>query len=519
MTRADQWKLGIVIVAVLVATYYLFPTYRFYQIDARERVLAAKGTPAADLREKAIPLGLDLQGGLHLVLEVDREALPPEQLEGAVDRAITILRNRIDEFGVAEPLIQKQGDDRVVVQLPGVADPTRAKALIGQTALLEFKLVRVPEEAQQVFATADAFLLAGGERGADTTTATRPLSGLFLTNYGSSVFVGETNLPRARQLVEAANQAMTRDSELAWGGEYRAEDGQNGRLLYVLKREPELTGGSVQNAVPQIGLDNANPSAWGVSLQLNAEAGSRFAQLTQANVGRLLAIVLDGEVQSAPRINERIPRGTASITGSFTPDEAKDLAVVLQAGSLPAPVRIIEERTVGPSLGKDSIRDGAKAALLATAAVVLFMAIYYQASGGLAIAAMILNVYLLLAVLAGLKATLTLPGIAGIALGVGMAVDANVLILERIREELRLGKSVRAAIDLGYDRAFRTILDANVTTLISSAFLFQFGTGPIRGFAVTLSVSLIVNMFTAVLFTRLVYDLITSRRTLSKLSI
>lgn len=518
MTRANQWKLGIVILALLVAAYYLYPTYQFYQLDAGERVTAAKGTATAKLRDRSIPLGLDLQGGLHIVLEVDREKLPADQVEGAVDRAIAILRNRIDEFGVAEPLIQKQGLDRIVVQLPGVADPARAKALIGQTALLEFKLVRVPEETQQIFTAADAYLLAHGYTGLDSTFRSRPLTELLRPGYAGSGFIPDADLARARELVTAANEGIPRESILAWGDEAQGEGGP-GRLLYVLKRAPELTGGSVANAIAQIGLDPTNPSAWGVSLQLNAQAGSQFAQLTQANVGRQLAIVLDGEAQSAPRINERIPRGTAQITGSFTPEEAKDLAVVLQAGSLPAPVRIIEERTVGPSLGRDSIRDGAKACLVGTAAVIIFMVIYYQASGALAIAGLILNVYFLLAILAGLQATLTLPGIAGIALGIGMAVDNNVLILERIREELRLGKSVRAAIGAGYDRAFRTILDSHVTTLISSAFLFQFGTGPIRGFAVTLSVGLIVNVVTAVFFTRLVYDLITSRRALSKLSI
>ena len=518
MTRADQWKLGIVTLALLVAAYYLYPTYQFYQLDPSDRVTALKGTAIADLRERAIPLGLDLQGGLHIVLEVDREKLSPDQLEGAVDRAITILNNRIDEFGVAEPIVQKQGLDRIVVQLPGVADPTRAKALIGQTALLEFKLVRVPEETQQVFVAADAYLVARGYTGLDSTFRSQPLTELLRPGYAGSGFVLEQDLGRGRELVTVANEGIPRESILSWGDDAQGEGG-DGRLLYVLKRTPELTGGSVANAVAQIGLEQTNPSAWGVSLQLNAQAGSQFAQLTQANVGRQLAIVLDGEVQSAPRINERIPRGTAQITGSFSPEEAKDLAVVLQAGSLPAPVRILEERTVGPSLGRDSIRDGAKAFLIGTVAVVLFMLVYYQASGGLAITALLLNVFLLLAVLAGLRATLTLPGIAGIALGVGMAVDANVLILERIREELRLGKSVRQAVDLGYDRAFRAILDSNVTTLISAAFLFQFGTGPIRGFAVTLSVSLIVNMFTAVLFTRLVYDMVLHRRTLSKLSI
>jgi protein-export membrane protein SecD len=522
MTRADQWKLGIVVLAILAATYYLFPSYQFYQYPQEQRVNDPPGTTVGDLREKAIPLGLDLQGGLHLVLEVDKDKLQPEEVEGAIDRATTIIRNRIDQFGVAEPVIQTQGNDRIVIQLPGVADPTRAKLLIGQTALLEFKLVRVAEEGQRVFNQANAFLqtrVARGQFDVDTVFAAVPLTSLFVLDFGYNGFILEKDIPRARALVAVADSGISSDTEFLWGGLEPLQTGELGRWLYVCASKAELSGGSVDSATPTVGLDQTNPGAWGISLQLNSQAGSKFAQLTQANVGRLLAIVLDGEIQSAPRINERIPRGTASITGSFTPSEAKDLAVVLEAGSLPAPVRIIEERTVGPSLGRDSIQDGTKAAIIGTILVVVFMLIYYQLSGGLAVIALLLNIYLLLALLAGFGATLTLPGIAGIILTVGMAVDANVLILERIREELRAGKTVRAAINNGYDRAFRTILDANVTTLISAGFLFQFGTGPIRGFAVTLSLGLIVNMFTAVLFTRLIYNLISHRRSLKKLSI
>jgi protein-export membrane protein SecD len=256
-----------------------------------------------------------------------------------------------------------------------------------------------------------------------------------------------------------------------------------------------------------------------VALKLTPRAASTFTQVTGANVGRQLAIVLDGVVNSAPSIRERIPSGTASISGRFTSDQAKDLAVVLEAGALPAPVHVIHETVVGASLGADSIKAGWKAAWVGTLAVIVFMLVYYRLSGLLAVAALLLNVLYLLACLVGVHATLTLPGIAGIVLTIGMSVDANVLILERIREELRNGRTIRTAIQMGYDRAFRTILDAHVTTLISAAFLFQFGTGPIRGFAVTLSLGLIANMFTAVLFTRMVYDLIQHKRTLSRLSI
>jgi preprotein translocase subunit SecD len=246
-------------------------------------------------------------------------------------------------------------------------------------------------------------------------------------------------------------------------------------------------------------------------MKLTPKGRADFSRVTGNNVGRNLAIVLDGVVSSAPNIHERIPSGSASITGSFDVSTARDLAIVLRAGALPAPVHIIDERTVGPSLGSDSIQEGIVAGMIGTALVVVFMAVYYQLSGLVAIVAMVLNIFYLVAAMAGFGATLTLPGLAGIVLTIGMSVDANVLIFERIREELRNQKSVRQSVQLGYDRAFRTILDAHVTTLISALFLFQFGTGPIKGFAVTLSIGLIANMFTAVVFTRMIFDFMLSR--------
>jgi preprotein translocase subunit SecD len=272
-----------------------------------------------------------------------------------------------------------------------------------------------------------------------------------------------------------------------------------------------MTGGSIAVAEAQVGLDQTNPGAWGVTMTLTPKGRADFARVTGNNVGRQLAIVLDGVVSSAPNIRERIPSGRASITGSFDAQSSRDLAIVLRAGALPAPVSIIDERTVGPSLGSDSIQEGITAGLIGTGMVVVFMAVYYQLSGLIAIVAMVLNIFYLVAAMAGFGATLTLPGIAGIVLTIGMSVDANVLIFERVREELRHKKSVRQSVQLGYDRAFRTILDAHVTTLISALFLFQFGTGPIKGFAVTLTIGLIANMFTAVVFTRMIFDFMLSR--------
>ncbi len=520
MPRNDLWKSLLVVGAVLMSLWTLWPSFQFYQLPREERISAVKDTPSARLRDKSIPLGLDLQGGMHLVLEVDRSKLPPEEAAGAVDRAIEVIRNRIDQFGVAEPVIQKQGEDRIVVQLPGLSDRERAIELIGQTALLEFKLVRNQDEAAALFTRLDAVLAArarAGQLQVDTALVDRAMSSLFLDFQGGGAFIAVADVPRANQLLAATGvDSLSRDSQLLWGTE-EAYASRTGRWLYAVKREPEMTGGSIANAIAN--PDDQNPGGWMVNMRLAGKGASDFARVTAANVNRQLAVVLDNTVRSAPRIDERIPGGEARISGSFDAKDAKDLEIVLKAGALPAPVSIGEERSVGPSLGQDSIDAGFKAAWIGTLLVIAFVILYYKGAGLIAIGALLLNILFTFAGLGALGATLTLPGIAGLVLTIGMAVDTNVLIFERIREELRNGKSVRSAIELGYDRAFRTILDAHVTTLISAMFLFQFGTGPIKGFAVTLSLGLIANMFTAVFFTRMIFDLITHRRTLSRLSI
>ena len=520
MPRLVSWKTLLTLGATLLSVWALVPTYQFYQLPREERLAPGKDTPAARLREKAIPLGLDLQGGMHLVLEVDRSKLPPEEAAGAVDRAIEVINNRVDQFGVAEPLIQKQGENRIVVQLPGLADRERALALIGQTALLEFKLVRGPDEATALFSRLDAQIAAlqRSQGIADSGIAGRPLSNTFLDFQGGGAFIAVADVPRVRAMLAsvATDSTFSRDTDLLWGAE-EGVAGRTGRWLYAVKREAEMQGGSVANAIAN--PDDQNPGRWMVNMRLAGRGAADFARVTAANVNRQLAIVLDSTVRSAPRIDERIPGGEARISGSFGAEDAKDLEIVLKAGALPAPVSIVEERSVGPSLGQDSIDAGIKATWIGTLFVIAFIVLYYRGSGLIAVAALVLNLLLLFAAMAGLRSTLTLPGIAGIVLTIGMAVDTNVLIFERIREELRSGKTVRSAIDLGYDRAFRTILDAHVTTLISALFLFQFGTGPIKGFAVTLSIGLLANMFTAVFFTRQIYDGITHRRTLTRLSI
>jgi preprotein translocase subunit SecD len=370
----------------------------------------------------------------------------------AVRQALETIRNRVDQFGVAEPAIQQQGENRILVQLPGIQDPDRAKALIGKTALLEFKLVdeRVAPE-------------------------------------------------------EAVKSGAPEGTEVVYQRRVDRETKREQRVPFVVQRRAVITGADLTTA--RVSIDQTTSEPY-VSVEFNAAGARTFAELTAANVGKRLAIILDDSVHSAPVIRERIPSGQAQITGGFTTEEATDLAIVLRAGALPAPVTALEERTVGPSLGADSIRKGLLSTAGAAAAVVLFMLAYYRLSGLIANVALGLNLLILLAAMAGFHATLTLPGIAGIVLTMGMAVDANVLIFERIREELRSGKTVRAAIDAGFARAFRTVIDTHVTVLVSAAILYQFGTGPVKGFAVSLAIGILASLFTAVFFTRLVFDLI-----------
>ena len=521
MTRNDQWKLAAVIAATLIAGWYLYPTYRFYSMTPEQREAMPK--PELDqLRNKAIRLGLDLQGGMQLTLEVDKSRLSPEEAKDATDRAMEVIYNRIDQFGVVEPLIQREGEDRINIQLPGLTDRQRAIDLIGKTALLEFKLVRSAEEVRALFDRLDASLagMPGVAAGTDTALSRHPLTSNFLSLDGAA-FIRNEDLPAVERLLAmpGVSAMIPTDTQLAWGSPDQGMQGVSGRYLYVLKRESEMTGGSIASAEARVGLDNTNPGAWGVSMKMTPKGRADFSRVTGNNTNRQLAIVLDGNVNSAPVIRERIPTGDASITGSFDVESSKDLAIVLRAGALPAPVKIIEERSVGPSLGSDSIAQGFRAALIGTLLVVVFMTIYYQGSGVIAIAALALNVFYVLATLAGFGATLTLPGIAGVALSIGMAVDANVLIFERIREELRSGKSVRVAVQTGYDRAFRTIMDSNLTVILCCLFLFQFGTGPIKGFAVTMIVGLVANVVTAVLFTRMIFDWMLSRGKVERLSI
>lgn len=386
-----------------------------------------------------------------------------ERKDRAVAQALETIRNRIDQFGVSEPVIAREGLTHIVVQLPGIKDPKRAIELIGRTARLEFKLVDEtvnPATATPGTVPEDAEILV--EKRTDATTGA----------------VTETPL--------------------------------------VVKKKAIITGDLLTDA--QVRIDSQFNQPY-VAIEFNSTGARLFDQVTAANVGKRFAIVLDNTIYSAPVIRERISGGSAQISGSFTEKDAADLAIVLRAGSLPAPVKIIQNVTVGPSLGQDSINKGLMAGVVGVALVIIFMAIYYKVSGLIANFGMVINVLFLMGSLAALGATLTLPGIAAIVLLIGMSVDANVLIFERIREELRLGKPVKAALDAGYDKAFLTIMDSHVTTLITAAVLFQFGTGPVKGFAVSLSLGVIINLFTALVGTKAIFDLALSRLRVKRLSI
>jgi protein-export membrane protein SecD len=452
-----------------LSVYFLVPTISWYRMTAQER--SEREQDKDPIISKILNLGLDLRGGTHLVLELDRNKLDPHvNIFDALDRAIEIIRNRVDQFGVSEPLIARQGDRWIVVQLPGVKDPERAKELIGRTALLEFRIV----DDSNAISTLDRALLD---------------KKMSLAQYVELQNKGEAP-EDLEKLVPPGNEVMPERD-----GRYR-----------IVRSTPELTGSTLVDAKVELGGGQLGgyPS---VAIEFNPEGARLFAQTTEANVGKSMAIVLDGTIQSAPVIRTAIPDGHAVIEGSFTAEEAKLLATVLRAGALPAPVRVIEERTVGPSLGEDSIKAGVRSSLIGLFLVVLFMALYYHTSGMIADMAMFINMLFIFGIMACLHATLTLPGIAGTILSLAMAVDANVLILERVREELQLGKTVRLAVDLGYKHAWPAIIDGHVTTLISAALLFQFGTGPVKGFAVTLFWGVLVSIFTAVFFTHMVYDI------------
>jgi len=541
MKKKILWRFILIGATVLLAAIFFLPNTPLF-----------KNMPEwwkKDMPDKGITLGLDLQGGIHLVFEVEgdkaveitteriaqslRDIISKKKLnaeitskgllitassssmevrkaiedsypilmpvetgatitykisdkeanrikDSAADQALETIRNRIDQFGVAEPTIHRQGTNEIVVQLPGIKDPKRAIEIIGKTAQLEFKIV---DDAAPVAAEMPATVAPGEEEAV-------------LKQFAEKIPAGD---------------------EILFEKRVNRETGVVRKIPILLKKQAALTGDLLKEA--KVNIDSSRTGYPYVSISFNDAGAKLFDEVTAANIKKRLAIVLDNTIYSAPEIKERISGGNAQISGSFSMDEAKDLTIVLKAGALPAPVKMLQNITVGPSLGTDSIEAGKMAGIIGTLLVVVFMIVYYRLSGVIADFALLLNIILLLGAMASLNATLTMPGIAGIILAIGMAVDSNVLMFERIRDELRAGKTPRVAVDSGYNKAFWTIFDSHVTTLITAAVLFQFGTGPIKGFAVTLSLGVAINLFTALVGTKTIFDLILSRRDVRKLSI
>ena len=499
-----------------------------------------------------------------------------EQADDAINRVLEILQNRVDQFGVSEPTIQKQGNRRIIVELAGIQDSDRARALLQSTAQLEFCLVKSPEVTNDILSQIDN-IVKGDEQletlvasvnedydmeddnelgvsddktvsiselfGEDAETSKdtsdtsvvvdqnifqeRPFSSL-LRALGNDIAVPEKNLYTVKKII---NKQEIKDKLALGNGQFlfapdaenfSTNDGIDEKLfnMYYLENDADLTGGVIEEANATIGGQGTSTVGQPiVLLDMNSDGARTWSRITGANIGRRIAIVLDKKVHMAPSIRTKISDGGTMIEGFAGMDEAKDIAIVLRAGALPAPVNIIEERIVGPSLGADSVKRGTNSVLLGLLLIIVFMFVYYKLSGSIANFALIWNILLVLSVLASLGATLTLPGIAALILTVGMSIDANVIIFERIREELRKGKSVRAAIDGGYNRALTTIIDANVTTLVAALVLYQFGTGPIRGFATVLFWGIIISMFTAIFVTRTIFNSFADRKGVKKLSI
>ncbi len=552
--KGQTWKIILTLVLIIAAAWYFWPTVQFFTMDDAQKAALKQADPDefVQLQKRAIKLGLDLQGGMHVVLEVDKSQLDENSAKDAVDRALEIIRNRIDEFGVSEPLIQKQGNNRIVVELPALQDPERARNLIGQTALLEFKLVESPENTQALFKKLDkiaeklsptnttptpkepgatnAFENPFGDSSKsaankvdstkDTTAAVADEeSANALTQYldftGTNYSVQDQDYEKVKAILEHPDvkAAIPAEDQIAWSTSTEIISGRKLRELYLLKSKVELSGRHLTDARPNYSQYH-KPI---VDFTFDREGGNIFGRVTGPNIGKPLAILLDGKVESAPNIKSKIrDKGMIELSGQQTYFDAKDLATVLRAGALPAPVKIVENNVVGPTLGRDSIEAGKTGLLVGLVLIMAFMFVYYRMSGLLADGVLIMNIFFLLAIMASLSATLTLPGISGIILTMGVTVDASVLIFERIRDELRTGKTVRAAIDAGYDRATVTIVDSNLTTLIAAGVLYYFGTGPIKGFAVTLGAGIIISLYTSLIVGKTIFSY---RRKATSLSI
>ncbi len=627
--KNNKFRVVLIILLTALAVFSLVPTFQDYQytktiqeFTSSEDSLKYIQDNRQDIekaKDKRLKLGLDLQGGMHIVLEVDvlglieesaknrdekfdalveiirqraktdktpipellKEVFQEEEIrlsryyydirdsdeeivdklrdeaKEAVDRAREIIRNRVDQYGVAEPVIQTQGGRRIIIELPGVSDKQRVRKLLKGTAKLEFKLVRDREVAFQVLQDINKYLalkekekLDSIEAGSDLeatsapqvsqadTSAVPDLTAMADTN-SLDLFSEQADTVKSDEALRRENPLFAILGVLQNGVTYTtefertnlqnilsredvrrripgdldflisakafstAEDGTELYYVYPLKKQPELTGGVITEAKATFNPNDMTPE---VTMKMDGEGTRKWARITGANIGKQIAIVLDNTVYSAPVVQSKIPNGSSVINGIDDLEEAQDLEIVLKAGALPAPVRIIEERTVGPSLGADSIRAGIQAILWGFSIVAIFMIFYYRSAGFIADFALVFNVVFVIAVLAGFSAALTLPGIAGLVLTIGMAVDANVLIFERVREEFLLGKRLRLCIETGYDKAFSAILDSHITTLGAAFLLYTFGIGPIQGFAVTLMIGTIASLFTAVVITKVIID-------------
>ena len=679
--RKNRFRIILTLLFIGLSLYFLYPTYKDYQFNKDIKNLTNAQDSAAffekystellKARENRIKLGLDLQGGMYVIMEVDIAKLLSDlakkqddvlkqvlqqvseqtknsdedfvdlvdqklrerglslkayygeirdedsqikstlktEVENAIDRAIQVVRNRIDQYGVSEPVIQKKGSSRLVVELPGVSNVQEVRKLLQGTALLEFKLLIDPQIAVKVMEKVNTFLLGGnldslvkadslskivktdttkkdttgltgkikkdstsitqkkdstkkdivktdttGKNKKDTTKknlsgkdSTKPkdtnLTGLTDSN-GNPVdtnqqmseeefkqknpwfylvrpqqfqdgslawFVRETDKPKVQKILEKKEVQDIIPTDVSFAFSNRSEFVDNGEKIYqfyILKKDPELTGGVVVNA--RSNIDPTSNQAV-VYMEMSSDGAADWARITGANINKNIAIVLDNVVYSAPVVRSKITGGSSQIEGMANIQEAKLLEIVLKAGALPAPLTIIEERTVGPSLGEDSIQKGLYSSIIALVLVALFMIVYYHFAGGVADLALIFNLIFVMGIMASFHATLTLPGIAALILTIGMSVDSNVLIYERIREELTGGKPLRTAIEIGYKKAFSAIMDSHVTSLITAVILYQFGTGPIQGFALTLIIGLIANLFTAIVITRIIFDIMTDK--------
>jgi len=529
MNRNLRFRIFVIFCVLVGSFYYVYPTVRWAGLSPEERKSLINEWARRDMEvseeglgarflyslekwrrgdpRRVLNLGLDLKGGMHVVLKVETSGLSDDAKKDAVPRAVEIIRNRVDEFGVAEPAIFPEGRDRIVVQLPGIDDPNRAVALIGKTALLEFKLVADDKITERTLGRINAGkpVLSNLEEEKGTTSEGVPYTYWEIPDKKFKLVGAILDSPEAKELIHPGY-------EFSYGRPLpNPRTREVSRGLYLVKKEAAIKGISLRNA--QIERGNMFQSIVKLDFDregmrklriVSGEAEKKYKNPRNPVVSRL-AIVLDNVVYSAPLMLVKLDTSPI-IEGRFTVEEANDLAIVLRAGALPAPVKIAENRTVGPSLGRDSIIAGVKASVAGLLLVGLFMGIYYLRSGVVADFALLLNAMIIVAVLSLFRATLTLPGIAGIILTLGMAVDANVLIDERMREELALGRKIRAAIANGYNKAFVTILDSNLTTLIVALILYWIGTGPVRGFAVTLSIGIITSMWTSLFVTRVVFD-------------